>query len=128
MNQPVSRSTRTRAIAPPQDPQEPAFRTIRRAREDGATATLLEARGHGGPLEPATDPTMPSSLRAKGRWRERVDDAGRAWARLTESDLHGLEGHENTLAALIQARYGITRWEADRQVMAFVEDHVSSAL
>ena len=26
------------------------------------------------------------------------------------------------------ARYGITRWEADRQVMAFIEDHLSSAL
>jgi len=92
------------------------------------TATLREAQGHGGPLQPDADSAMPSSLKAKSRWRKQVDDAGAQWNQLTEGDLQELEDHEHTLAELIQARYRITQWEADRQVMAFIEDHISSSL
>jgi hypothetical protein len=92
------------------------------------TATLREAHGHGGPLPPEADSAMPSSLKAKSRWRKQVDDAGAMWSQLTESDLQELEDHEHTLSELIQARYHITQWEADRLVMAFIEDHLSSSL
>jgi len=108
--------------------QEPALRTLRRAWEDGTIASLREAHGRGGPVEPASDPTMPDSLKARGRWRAQVDDAADAWRLLTENDLQALEDHERTLSELIQARYRITQWEADRQVMVFVEDHISSSL
>lgn len=128
MNQLESRNTQTNAAAPQSNGQEPEFRTLRRAWQDGTIASLREARGQGGPVEAASDASMPDSLRAKGRWRAQVDDAAAAWRLLTESDLQALEDHERTLSELIQARYGITPWEADRQVMAFIEDHVSSAL
>ena len=123
-----SRSTRTNATTPPPEQQEPAFRTLRRAWEDGTIASLREAQGYGGPVEPTSDPSMPDTLKAKGRWRAQVDDAAAAWSLLTENDLQALEDHERTLAELIQARYRITQWEADRQVMAFIEDHLSSSL
>ncbi len=71
---------------------------------------------------------MPDSLKARGRWRAQVDDAAVVWTLLTENDLQALEDRERTLSELIQGRYGLTRWEADRQVMAFIEDHLSSAL
>ena len=128
MNQLVSRSTQNRATAPFPDQQEPVSRTLRRSREDGVTATLREAQGHGGPVEPDSSQARPSSLKAKGRWRKQVDDAGAMWNELTEGDLQELEDHEHTLSELIQARYHITQWEADRQVMAFIEDHMSSSL
>jgi hypothetical protein len=89
---------------------------------------LREARGRGGPLEPQADMAMPSSLKAKRRWRKQVDDAGALWNRLTESDLQELEDHEHTLSELIQSRYQITPREADRQVMDFIEDHMSSSM
>jgi hypothetical protein len=126
MNQLESSSAQTSPSAP--NEQEPAFRMLRRAWEDGTIASIREAQGWGGPVEPAADPTMPDSLKAKGRWRAQVDDAAAAWSLLTENDLQALEDHELTLSELIQARYHITQWEADRQVMAFIEDHLSSAL
>jgi hypothetical protein len=126
MNQLESGSTQTSAA--PQKDQEPAFRTLRRAWEDGTIASLREAQGYGGPVEPASDPSMPDSLKARGRWRAQVDDAAAAWSLLTENDLQALEDHERTLSELIQTRYRITQWEADRQVMAFIEDHLSSSL
>jgi hypothetical protein len=128
MNQLESRNTQTGATAPRPNEQEPAFRTLRRAWEDGTIASLREAQSQSGPVEPGPDPSMPDTLKAKGRWRAQVDDAAAAWSLLTENDLQALEDHDRTLSELIQARYGITRWEADRQVMAFIEDHLSSAL
>jgi hypothetical protein len=128
MNQLESQDIRTSATAPHPSVQEPEFRTLRRAWEDGTIASLREAHGHGGPIEAASDPTMPSSLKARGRWRAQVDDAAAAWSLLTENDLQAFEDHERTLSELIQGRYGVTAWEADRQVMAFIEDHLSSSI
>ncbi len=126
MSQLESRNTQTSTTQP--NGQEPEFRTLRRAGEDGTIASLREAQGQGGPVEAASDASMPDSLKARGRWRAQVDDAAAAWSLLTENDLQALEDHERTLSELIQARYRITQWEADRQVMAFIEDHLSSAL
>ncbi len=128
MNQLVSRSTQLGAMALSSDQQEPQSRTLRRSREDGLTASLREARDHGGPLVPEANIAMSSSLKAKSRWRKQVDDAGALWNQLTEGDLQELEDHEHTLSELIQSRYRITQWEADRQVMAFIEDHMSSSM
>lgn len=126
MNQLESGNTQTSAT--PSNGQEPAFRTLRRASQDGAIASLREAQGYGGPVEPMSDPSMPDSLKARGRWRAQVDDAAAAWTLLTENDLQSFEDHKRTLSELIQARYRITQREADRQVMHFIEDHLSSAL
>ena len=128
MNQLASGNTHTSTTAPHQNEQEPAFRTLRRAWEDGTIASIREAQGRGGPVEPPSDPSMPDSLKAKGRWRAQVDDAAAVWSLLTENDLQAFEDHESTLSELIQRRYGVTRWEADRQVMAFIEDHLSASM
>ena len=128
MNQTAAAQNRMTARSSEYDGQEPMSRSLRRSREDGALANLREAQGRGGPVDDGSDFAVASSLRAKGRWRKQVDDAGAAWSRLSESDLQQLEDHERTLAELIQERYGVSPREADRQVMTFLEDHVSSAL
>jgi len=128
MNQATARQNTVSAPSPRPEGQEPVFRNLRRSREDGAIANLREAQGRGGPLDDGSDFVAASSLRAKRRWREQVDDAGAAWSRLSESDLQQLEDHQRTLAELIQERYGVSAHEAERQVMAFIEDHVSSSL
>ncbi|MEO8499416.1 MAG: hypothetical protein ABI565_00775 [Vicinamibacteria bacterium] len=128
MNQLFTTSTKRRDSALQSDGQEPVFRTLRRSREDGMAASLREAQGRGGPVDELIDPTMPSSLKAKSRWRTQVDDAGAEWSRLTESDLHQLETHGQTLSELIQLRYGLSEPVADLQVLAFIEDHLSSSL
>lgn len=126
MNQLESRNSQTGDTS--SNEQEPAFRMLRRAWEDGTIAALREAQGYGGPVEPPFDPGMPDSLRAKGRWRAQVDDAAATWSLLTENDLQAFEDHERTLSELIQARYHVTEEEADLQVMVFIEDHLSSSL
>lgn len=128
MNQVELRDTQTSATAPHPNGQEPEFRMLRRAWEDGTIASLREALGQGGPVEAASNPTMPDTLKARGRWRARVDDAAATWSLLTENDLQALEDHERTLSELIQDRYGVGRLEADRQVMAFIEDHMSASM
>ena len=128
MNQDAYGNTQTTSAGSYVGEQEPEFRALRRAWEDGTIASLREAQGQGGPVEPAHDPSMPDSLKARGRWRAQVDDAAVVWSLLTENDLQALEDRERTLSELIQGRYGVTRWEADRQVMAFIQDHLSSAL
>lgn len=125
MNQEAASTYDTTSSPPSQ--QEPVVRRLRRSYEDGQAATLREARGRGGPLEIPSRP-LPSPLLAKRKWRRRVDDAGARWSLLTEDDLQKLEDHERTLAELIQERYGLHRTEADRQVMHFIEDHLSSTL
>ena len=72
--------------------------------------------------------SMPNAFEARGKWRKEVLDAGSVWSRLTESDLLKLEGHQATLEALVQERYGIARDEVDRQVMRFIQDHQSFSL
>ena len=128
MNQATARQDTMSARSPRPEGQEPVFRSLRRSREDGAIANLREARGRGGPLNDESDFAVASSLRAKRRWRKQVDDAGAAWSRLSERDLQQFEDHRRTLAELIQERYAVSAQEADRQVMTFIEDHVSSAL
>jgi hypothetical protein len=115
-------------VPPHSEVQEPLYRRLRRSREDGQTAALREARGRGGPLDQTPVRPLPDALKAKGSWRKRIDDAGYRWSKLTEDDLQELESHERTLSELIQARYGITRAEADEQVLHFIEDHLSSNL
>lgn len=117
----------TDATVQSQDSQEPAFRRLRRSVEDGHIATLREAQGRGGPLDPMPS-AMPSTLNAKSRWRRQVDDAGAVWTHLTEGDLQRLEDREQTLSEILRERYDISAEEADRQVMNFIEDHLSSAL
>jgi uncharacterized protein YjbJ (UPF0337 family) len=72
--------------------------------------------------------SMPNAMNARGKWRRDVSDAGVVWDRLTENDLQRLEGHQETLTELVRERYGVSRDEADQQVMTFIEDHQSYSL
>lgn len=72
--------------------------------------------------------SMPDALQARGKWSKVIRDAGVVWRRLTEGDLARLEDREDTLAALLRERYGVSREEADRQVTTFIEDHQSFSL
>jgi uncharacterized protein YjbJ (UPF0337 family) len=61
----------------------------------------------------------------KGTWERQVGAAKILWGRLTEDELLQIEGHEQRLASLIQARYAITLDEADQQVRGFFDKHES---
>lgn len=69
--------------------------------------------------------SMPSTDEIKGRWKQQIGAAKVAWGKLTEDELLKIEGHEQKLAGLIQARYAITRDEASRQVKSFFEKNKS---
>jgi uncharacterized protein YjbJ (UPF0337 family) len=66
-------------------------------------------------------PVLPSVDEIKGKWKQHVGAAKIAWGKLTEDELLKLEGHQDRLAGLVQARYAISRDEADRQVKSFFE-------
>jgi uncharacterized protein YjbJ (UPF0337 family) len=62
---------------------------------------------------------MPSVDEMKGKWKQHLGAAKIAWGELTEDELLKVEGRQDKLAGAIQARYAITRDEADRQVKDF---------
>jgi uncharacterized protein YjbJ (UPF0337 family) len=47
-------------------------------------------------------------------WRDRVRDR---WGRLTELELTGVAGRREVLSARIQEVYGLSREEAERQIL-----------
>ncbi len=63
--------------------------------------------------------SIPSTDEIKGKWKQHVGAAKIAWGKLTEDEFLQLEGHEEKLSGLIQARYAITRDEAEKQVKNF---------
>lgn len=63
---------------------------------------------------------LPGSVdEAKGLWKQQVGAAKIAWGKITEDEWLKLEGHEQKLAGLIQERYALTLYEAERQVRSF---------
>ena len=64
---------------------------------------------------------VPSVNQIQGLWKQQVGAAKTAWAKLTDDELLGLEGHWQKLAGLIQERYAVSRAEADAQVARFFQ-------
>ena len=63
---------------------------------------------------------MPASIdEAKGLWKQQVGAAKITWGKITEDEWLKLEGHEQKIAGLVQERYTLTRYEAERQVRNF---------
>ena len=62
---------------------------------------------------------VPSVNQIQGLWKQQVGAAKTAWAKLTDDELLGLEGHRQKLAGLIQERYAVSRAAADEQVARF---------
>lgn len=61
-------------------------------------------------------------MRLKGRWNQLKGRARQQWGRLTDDDIARLEGHEEELVGVIQARYGVTVDEAKKQIDSFLDD------
>jgi uncharacterized protein YjbJ (UPF0337 family) len=52
----------------------------------------------------------------KGNWSQTKGAVKEQWGKLTDDDLLEIEGRRDQLIGKIQARYGITREEAEAQV------------
>ncbi|MGF1561056.1 MAG: CsbD family protein [Geminicoccaceae bacterium] len=51
-----------------------------------------------------------------GNWKELSGKARQQWGKLTDDDLSVINGQREELIGRIQAQYGVTREEAERQV------------
>ena len=54
--------------------------------------------------------------RIAGNWKQAKGKLKEQWGKLTDDDLLEIEGRRDQLVGKIQARYGITREEAEAQV------------
>jgi uncharacterized protein YjbJ (UPF0337 family) len=66
---------------------------------------------------------MPSADQIKGEWKQKVGAAKIMWGKLTDDELMKTEGRAEKLAGLVQARYAMSRGEADRQIKSFFADY-----
>jgi uncharacterized protein YjbJ (UPF0337 family) len=66
----------------------------------------------------------------ESRWKQLSDSAKENWSKLTEADLHQISGKREQLAMKIEAAYGITRREAEKQVWDWGKsvDHFSKKI
>ncbi len=51
-----------------------------------------------------------------GNWKQLSGKARQQWGKLTDDDLSVINGQREELIGRIQAQYGVTREEAERQV------------
>ncbi|WP_119071788.1 CsbD family protein [Aggregatilinea lenta] len=54
--------------------------------------------------------------RIKGNWKQAKGEVQKQWGKLTDDDMDVIEGEREKLSGQIQARYGIAKDEADRQI------------
>lgn len=59
----------------------------------------------------------------EGRWNEYKGKAKQQWGKLTDDDLDVADGKKDELAGKIQARYGKTKEEAEREVDSWAQSH-----
>ncbi|MCA1403730.1 CsbD family protein [Ensifer sp. IC3342] len=59
----------------------------------------------------------------EGRWTEFKGKAQVQWGKLTNDDLDIINGNRKELAGRIQARYGIAKEEAERQIDEWASRH-----
>ncbi|MDZ4052478.1 MAG: hypothetical protein U1E24_04330 [Phenylobacterium sp.] len=55
-----------------------------------------------------------------GRWKARLSEAKQTWPQATVAELIATDGHVHKLTDLIQARYGLDREAAQKQVLGFL--------
>lgn len=60
----------------------------------------------------------------KGSWNQTKGAVKEQWGRLTDDDLLEIEGRRDQLVGKIQARYGITREQAESQVSSWEKTRV----
>ena len=59
--------------------------------------------------------------RIEGGWKQMTGKVKEQWGKLTDDDLTEVAGKRDQLAGKIQARYGIARDEAERQLDDFAK-------
>ena len=59
----------------------------------------------------------------KGNWKQMTGKVKEEWGDLTDDDLTEAAGERDQLVGKIQARYGVAKDEAERQVDGFVAKH-----
>jgi uncharacterized protein YjbJ (UPF0337 family) len=52
----------------------------------------------------------------KGKWKQFRGNAKQQWGKLTDDDLDVIDGRKDELVSKIQARYGKSKDEAEREV------------
>ena len=58
--------------------------------------------------------------RLEGKWKQMSGKVKEQWGKLTDDDLHVINGKTEQLVGRVQERYGIAREEARKQVDAFL--------
>ena len=61
--------------------------------------------------------------RIEGNWNQMTGAVKSQWGDLTDDDLTEAAGERDQLVGKIQARYGVAKDEAERQVDGFVAKH-----
>ncbi|MBQ0804743.1 MULTISPECIES: CsbD family protein [unclassified Sulfitobacter] len=59
----------------------------------------------------------------KGNWKQMTGKVKEEWGDLTDDDLTEAAGERDQLVGKIQAKYGIAKEEAEKQVDKFVSKH-----
>ncbi len=59
--------------------------------------------------------------RIEGGWKQMTGKVKEQWGKLTDDDLTEVAGKRDQLAGKIQARYGIAKEEAERQLDDFAK-------
>jgi len=59
----------------------------------------------------------------KGNWKQMTGKIKEEWGDLTDDEIKEAEGDRDQLIGKIQAKYGIAKEEAEKQVDAFVAKH-----
>jgi len=60
--------------------------------------------------------------RIEGNWKQFKGRAKMQWGKLTDDDLEVVSGRREELAGRIQARYGVAREEAHRQIEDWMKE------
>jgi len=57
-----------------------------------------------------------------GDWQQYTAMVKRKWDKLTDADLTTFGGQSDQLAGILQAKYGYTREQADKEINAFARN------
>ena len=57
--------------------------------------------------------------RIEGNWKQLTGRAKAQWGKLTNDDIEVIAGRRDQLAGKIQARYGIAKDEAEKQIVTW---------
>jgi uncharacterized protein YjbJ (UPF0337 family) len=59
--------------------------------------------------------------RIEGGWKQMTGKVKEKWGKLTDDDLTTISGKQDQLVGKIQARYGVAKDEAERQVKEWAD-------